>query len=504
MDDDNPFGKAAPADDNPFGKSAAPVLAGNAGAFGPESALIGGLWNMGKEAFTPKPGQEYSAILPLAKDKDTGKIRVAPDQLMIDAARAIQAPGKAARGQLNDQQMQDEARNMAGFMVAPKALDAAGAAPMAAAEPDLHKQAVQYLMDRGVTPKPGQILGGTAHQIEDVLSSTPITGDAMDFAQRAAMKEYNTALYKEALRPLGNDVADNFNVKPGRQAITAVKSIAGKALDDSVGQMTVNKNADMALWDGLNNIDDITNSLPENYRGIFKSHIKTALLDPMKSTNGILSGRTLQTAERQLRALRDRYGRSQDPGMSDIMSPAIGQVYDILDEAMTRQNPQLAEDYTKAKMAYANYARIRKAAAKAGVMKTHGIITPAQLANAVVASDQSIGGGALAEGKALLQPLAEAGQQVLTSTYPNSGTFKRAAWGGGLLGGGHFIPGGTVALGGLAAGAVPYLPGVRQGVAKALTADYGPFKNAASRATLAMQRPLTVLTADDQLPWEQK
>ena len=78
-------------------------------------------------------------------------------------------------------------------------------------------------------------------------------------------------------------------------------------------------------------------------------------------------------------------------------------------------------------MLFRSYARIRDAANRTAAGANEGIFSPAQLAQAVRSQDKTVGKGASAKGKALLQDIAEAGTNVLSPKYPDSGTAGRAA-----------------------------------------------------------------------------
>jgi hypothetical protein len=97
-----------------------------------------------------------------------------------------------------------------------------------------------------------------------------------------------------------------------------------------------------------------------------------------------------------------------------------------------------------------------------------GVFTPSQLATAVRANDKSVDHGAYAEGRALMQDLSNAGQDIIKVVPDNAG-----------------VSHGTLNdLTGLGVGALGYLPtkamysGAANKIAKALlTGDRGPVLN---------------------------
>jgi hypothetical protein len=110
-----------------------------------------------------------------------------------------------------------------------------------------------------------------------------------------------------------------------------------------------------------------------------------------------------------------------------------------------------------------------------GAANNEGIFTAAQLQNAVKAGDKSVGKGAFATGNALMQDLSGAGQRVLGSKYPDSGTAGRGLLAllapGGVAAGLATAPGSTLGtLGGIGLGSLPYTQLGQRAAAALLTA----------------------------------
>ena len=73
--------------------------------------------------------------------------------------------------------------------------------------------------------------------------------------------------------------------------------------------------------------------------------------------------------------------------------------------------------------AYGNLVRVENAAGKAGL--TDGNFTPGQLLSSIKQGDPRIRHRAFSRGEARMQDLGRAGQEVLGSSVPNSGTADR-------------------------------------------------------------------------------
>ena len=72
-------------------------------------------------------------------------------------------------------------------------------------------QQAQRLIDQGVHMTPGQAAGGGYKKTEDVLTSLPFVGDAINYGRRQALKQFNSAAFNRGnvgMLPAGNQGAD--------------------------------------------------------------------------------------------------------------------------------------------------------------------------------------------------------------------------------------------------------------------------------------------------------
>lgn len=315
---------------------------------------------------------------------------------------------------------------------------------------------VEALLREGVTPTPGQILGGAAQKLESKATSIPILGDAIASSQKKGVDEFNRAMYARALRSIDGKVPSEV----GREGVQAVKQQLGRAYDDLLPRMKFAP--DEQFTAEIANLRDLASKLPAQmgHHGQtvnqFESILKSQVLDRMTPA-GTMSGETLKTVESELGRLSKGY-RGDASFDKRQLGDAIAELQATLRRGLERSNPELAQDLKSVNQGYANYARIRDAAARQG--SNNGVVTPAQLAAAVRAGDKTVGKGAYATGNAMMQDLADAGKDVLVSKYPDSGTAGRLI-AGTLAGGGlsAVSPAAAVTAG---AATLPYLPGGRQ------------------------------------------
>ncbi len=316
---------------------------------------------------------------------------------------------------------------------------------------------VTTLMNEGVTPTPGQILGGFAQRTEDKARSIPILGDMITNAQRRGVEDLNRAAYARALQGVPNaDIPKTL----GREAVDDIAKQLGNAYDDVLGKMTFQ--ADQKFLGDLANVATNVRNLPPKQASAYKNFLDDKILGQM-SPNGAMNGESLKRVESALTREVKQFSSSPDPFNQKLGEQLQGTLTAFRD-SLIRTNPDQAPQLRTLNESYANYARLRDAAGRIG--SADGVFTPAQLNSAVRAGDKSVAKGGFARGNALMQDLSGAGVNVLGPKYPDSGTAGRlalATGGAGILG--ATSPGALLGLGGTA---LVYTPPVQKAIAAAL------------------------------------
>lgn len=307
---------------------------------------------------------------------------------------------------------------------------------------------VQLLMDEGVTPTPGQLLGGTAQRVEDKAMSIPIVGDAIRGARGRAIEGFNEAALNRALAPIGEKVT-----RVGREGVDDVGRAIGNAYDDLMPRL--NFKADNQFAQELGTLQQMAQTLPPAQASQFESIVRDQVVGRLTKQGGA-TGQNFKVIEAELGRLGSSYRSSAVAGEREL-GMAIGELQSSLRSALERSNPQAAAELSKINQAFANYTRIQRAAG--GVGATDGVFTPAQLSSAVRAADMTARKGAYARGNALMQDLTDAGRGVMNQTVANSGTADRMMLGAGALGTGLYNPLIPLSLG---AASIPYLPGANR------------------------------------------
>lgn len=311
---------------------------------------------------------------------------------------------------------------------------------------------VKSLMDEGITPTVGQILGGGYKATEDKLGSIPYLGDIIKTGQKRALDQFNTVALGRALAPIGEDAPKEI----GRAGIDAVATKLGEAYDKVLPKLT------LTLDDGFAAaVQDAGDKLPSAEQGQFHN-IMNKQFEKFGDT-GQISGEPLKGFQSQITQEASGYGSDSSYDKRKL-GDAFGDVRQALGDALSRSNPTEAQNLQNINKGYANYTTLRRAAS--GV-KEDGPFTPAQLAGAIKGEDKSAGKGNFARGNALMQDLSDPAVSVLSSKYPDSGTAGRAlaSLAGSAIVGGHFNP---ALMGAAGAASLPYLNPTAQKLAAAM------------------------------------
>lgn len=314
--------------------------------------------------------------------------------------------------------------------------------------------AQRKLADAGVTMTPGQILGGGFARTEDKLTSIPVLGDMIKNAQQRSVQSFNRATYDEVLAPLGQ----KYSGPVGSEGVEAVQKTIGTAYDDALSKMTFRATDPMFQQD-ITNLAQMANGLPPAQKQTFMNVLQTQVFGKL-GPQGMMDGQTLKGAQAELSRIARGY--TGDASFDNRqLGAAIGEIKNAIDSSLPRYNAADAvSGLAKANAAWANFVRLRGAAASTGAMNNGGVFTAAQLNSAVRAADKSAGKGATATGNALMQDFATAGQNVLGSKYPDSGTAGRSIVGllAGAAAGHAFLPAEAMvpAAVGMGAAALPY------------------------------------------------
>lgn len=325
--------------------------------------------------------------------------------------------------------------------------------------------AVNYLLSKGVQLTPGQIIGGTAHRMEDAGTSLmlPFISDAQGRSSQSFMK----ATVNEALGQIGAKLP--AGVPAGHAAVGAAQGAFDKEYAGILPNLTLK--ADQQFVNDTTSLKNLASNLRPDDFARFKQVMDDEVMERFTQT-GQMSGETMKEVEEALgKEYKNFTGNGAGPHDRNYAN-AVRELQAQVRDLAARSNPQYADELTKINNGYAMLTRVETAAANT----KDGVFTPAQFRNAVVQADNTVRHRASAAGQALMQPLASAGEQVLPRVLSESGTAPRRMVQGltaaALYGGAHFLPDGVnpLGVGAITAAIAPYTRVGGALASKALTA----------------------------------
>lgn len=278
---------------------------------------------------------------------------------------------------------------------------------------------IQTLVNEGVTPTMGQMLGGALKRIEDGATSIPFLGDMIKNAQRNAAQQLSTAAINRSLTPIGQKLPANAT---GREAIGSAVDQLGNAYENVLNKIGAVK-PDAKFSQDLSSLSGLVKNAPKDISDQFDRILHNEILSRIDS-NGVMTSEGLKAAESNLGQIAAGAFRSGDYD-KQMLGSALKEAQSTLRNMLGRVSPDNASELQAINKGYANLLRAQKAASYVG--NESGNFSPVQLQTAVKALDQTKNKRAFATGNALMQDLSEAGKNVLGSSVPDSGTPFRHA-----------------------------------------------------------------------------
>ncbi len=311
---------------------------------------------------------------------------------------------------------------------------------------------VQGLMKRGVTPTPGQIMGGGANKLEERLASVPFLGDMVTGGRRRAMEDFNRAAINDVLVSIGKTGTGKIGREGIQEAEDALSAEYKRLLPNLSFQ------ADQQFVDEVVNLRQMASFLPEKEFVQFEKVLQQKI-GPKLGENGVMDGESFKVLESELTRLAKQY--KKDPSAdANQLGDAIDEVLTSMRGNLERNNPMFADQLKAVNLGWAKFKRVQRASTSQN-RDEPGVFSPPQLQQAVKALDKSKDHGAFARGSALMQDLSEAGTKVLGDKVPNSGTPERLL--GAMAVGGYFDPTTLIGTGALS---LPYTKAGQDAIAK--------------------------------------
>ena len=309
-------------------------------------------------------------------------------------------------------------------------------------QPKLNK-AAELLRKEGVPLTPGQMGNSFTKAVEEKARSLPLTGDAIARAHKQGITGLNTAALNRALEPIGIKLPKGL--KSGRAANEYVHRKLSKRYEEILPKLT--GVADRKLQTDIAKILDMGKSLPDAQESQLKKLINHDLINRF-TPGGRINGETLKRIESNFGRKATGYIKANDPDQRDL-GKALFEVQNSLRQMVARHNPDYADELQKINKGYSIYSILRDATSRTGAH--NGEFSVSNLRAAARKADNSVGKAQTSEGKARLQDLADAADQILAQSVPDSGTAARV-----LQGGVGYAIDPSILIG-LGAGSVPYM-----------------------------------------------
>jgi hypothetical protein len=270
------------------------------------------------------------------------------------------------------------------------------------------REAVQILDDAGIETTAGMRLGGAANQGEQAAGSIGLFG--ANTARSRANESFQNAVINQAIESTGEAVEGS-----GRKAIAQAQK-AKKSAYDRANKLFPEVKVDSDVRGRVYEITDIAkenaattgvaNRFQRNVDSIFDQTDGVISFDKFKEIETAFDGFKSQTDSK---AMRDAY----DNILGTIKDQAVG------------QSDEFKRALAQADATHARLAIVEDASMKAA--HNTGGFTPVNYLNAIKGADKTARRNAFAGGRAPMQDVAEAAQEVIGDTIGDSGTAGRTA-----------------------------------------------------------------------------
>jgi|GEM_PF-1995847 len=299
-------------------------------------------------------------------------------------------------------------------------------------KPLMSKEA-QALVKEGVYPTPGQMfdgpVGSLARSIEDKATSIPLVGDVINYARTRSLGDYGRAEIKNALEPVGGKVTGS-----GAEAVDRAQQQVSKVYDSALDGMNVTPRA-IENTVGKTKFEIQGIPLLDDRQAAQLAGYLNMRVAPLIEQGAPINGQMAKALDAEMGHYARKYSRSVDPAHHPLGEAFYTAQANWREAMAAGSSPDKTALLEAANAAHRNLLPIVKAADKAAAQG--GKFTPGQLQRSYGPYRQE------------QSALNEAGQAVLPSRVPDSGSAGRLLFGSSALGGAAFAGGvGPVAAGG--------------------------------------------------------
>jgi|MDTB01.3.fsa_nt_gb hypothetical protein len=314
------------------------------------------------------------------------------------------------------------------------AIGAAAGGALSKAAPAVSEEA-KKLIKKGVDLTPGQAFGGAINKAEELAQSLPFAGDAITAARNRAKLDFDRVVADEVLQPMksaGVKVDIDLKGKTGTELFEETASAVDAGYKKLLPELDLpNKKDLVGTFDDvvLSEADTLTKKQSDQFLEFIDRRVYSKMGD-----GAAISGDDFKAAQSELRKKARNFMASSDPEQREL-GEAFQNAALALGQVLKSKNPSQKKALDGLDRSFRRLLPVQTAVVAA---KDGGEFTANQLLTAIRQSDKSLRKGDFARGKADMQDLAVAAQNVVPSKVPNSGSVERLI-GTGLFTGASFI-----------------------------------------------------------------
>lgn len=268
----------------------------------------------------------------------------------------------------------------------------------------LASKAEQTMRELGITPLPGQTLGGKFKSIEEFAQNLPLIGGQIENARQKVIFNFNKGVINKALKKVNSKLPEEV---VGRDAVAFATDTVGQKYDDVLSKMKFKLDTKTSndILDTLS-----TANLPSPGQRETVQNVLNNVVFSKFPTDSMLTGTNLKAVESDLRKEALSYLNSQTAADRQI-GEALQNVLKTFKKEIAYQNPKFTSQLRRIDSAYGDLAIMKLAAANSGAQ--NGVFTPKQYQLAVRQADLSRKKARFAEGRARGQIDADAALEIL-------------------------------------------------------------------------------------------
>jgi len=267
----------------------------------------------------------------------------------------------------------------------------------------LASKAEQTMRDLGITPTPGQTLGGVYKKAEDFAQNLPLIGGQIRNAREKVLFDFNKGVINKALDKVGDKLPENV---VGRDAVAYAAEQVSNKYDEVLAKIKFD--LDFKTTSGILNALNKANLPSVAQREEATNVLNNVALN--KFSGKKLTGAEYKNIESDLAKEVIKYKNSQSASDRNIGDALDGVLKNFKTE-LYQQNQRYTPQLRRVDSAYGDLKVMERAAANTGA--ENGVFTPKQYSLAVKQSDITRQKSAFARGTARGQELSEAALKTI-------------------------------------------------------------------------------------------